>query len=464
MSNTAPEAPECKRTGGRTHSVVLAIIAISLGGCASYGIGNYSISPATETESALIFPPGVSASQKLSMVVPMTWTAKCDQFEIPLAAREGAPELVHLQAAGGGKHTAETRIQATSPARVDPRKLEESINSGLMHAGACFMGVSSETQRAFRSNLLELVSTLIPRTFTEDLWHNYLFYPDPNERLVALRPGMRLRLVFSHFYSAVNLRELREGWASAGTSSVVYDVVKREGCTTLSTWRPTIYGADSAEFNLTDLSQVLERNASSEPDFVVNTFRLINGSWDFVNPACTAKRGVLVLRYPSLVVSQKDLASTKKINALALPMIFAADNYTSAVMLSRYADLMDADSLEGTAARDALRKLCVDGRCFLISTRALPIPEIRTFINGTPIWVELGTRIRDVVHADRGTLGAVAYETSGSYSKRSITSPKPRSVEVRRLAPLSRYASFDYRSFEEIGDLILAPNDEVSWK
>jgi len=395
----------------------------------------------------------------------MPWTAKCDQFEIPLAAREGAPELVRLQAAGVFTPTAETRVQAASPARIDPRKLEESINSGLMQSGTCFTGVSSETQRAFGSNLIELVSTLIPRTFTEDLWHNYLFDPDSNEKLVALRPGMRLRLVFSHFYSAANLSELREGWASAGTSSVVYDVVKRGGCTTLSAWRPTIYGSDIADFNSTDLSQVLEMNASSpEPDFVVKNFRLINGSWDFVNPACTGKSGVLDLRYPSLVVGQKDMASKTRIKVLALPMIFAADNYAGAINLSHNANLVDGDSPEGTEARDTLRKSCVDGRCFLISARALPIPEIRISINGALSWVEMGTRIRDVVQADRGTLGAVAYERSGSNSNRSITSPKPRSVEIRRIAPLFRYASLDYRSFEEIGDLILAPDDEVSWK
>jgi hypothetical protein len=63
------------------------------------------------------------------MVLPMPWTAKCDQFEIPFAAREGAPELVRLQAAGAFTPTAETRVLAASPARIDPRKLEESIHS-----------------------------------------------------------------------------------------------------------------------------------------------------------------------------------------------------------------------------------------------------------------------------------------------------------------------------------------------
>jgi len=445
--------------------IFLAAIAAGASGCASYGTGNYSVTIGTKSTQALLVPPGVSTSQNLSIVLPMPWVAKCDGFEIPFAAREGSDEDVRLQPAWGFRSSAHTRVRMASPDRIDPRRLEESINAGLAQSGTCFVEVPEEARSTFRSNLIELVSTLIPRTFTEDLWHNYLFDPDSNEKLVALRPGMRLRLVFSHFYSAANLSELREGWASAGTSSVVYDVVKRGGCTTLSAWRPTIYGSDIADFNSTDLSQVLEMNASSpEPDFVVKNFRLINGSWDFVNPACTGKSGVLVLRYPSLVVGQKDMASKTRIKVLALPMIFAADNYAGAINLSHNANLVDGDSPEGTEARDTLRKSCVDGRCFLISARALPIPEIRISINGALSWVEMGTRIRDVVQADRGTLGAVAYERSGSNSNRSITSPKPRSVEIRRIAPLFRYASLDYRSFEEIGDLILAPDDEVSWK
>lgn len=449
--------------------VLIAGVAACTAGCATYGTGNYLVaqSPEIGEQQLLLFPPGVSPSRNLSMVLPMDWIANCEPFELALKARgaNSKSELARLSAASTFTSIPRVKLKIASPARVDPRELANSFQDGLLMTKPCFKSVSEDTRKEFRSNLLELVSTLIPRTFDEDFWHANLLFPGANEKIVALRPGMRLRLVFSHFYSALQMTEQREGWASAGTSSVVYDVVSRGGCTTLTKWRHAVYGAQDANFNQTALAKVIGADNTPEPTFFADNFRLVNGSWDFVNPACTDKAGVLVLRYPSLVVPQAHFVQQgKTINALGLPMLFAAKSYQSAIGLSRYANSVSDSTQTGKDARDALGKACRDARCFLLSARALPVPEIEVTINGARTWVELGTRIRDVIRADRGSLGAVIHESLNVQSPRRLTIPQPRSMEIRRLAPLSRSASVEYRSVPDIVDLFLASDDDVTWQ
>ncbi len=234
---------------------------------------------------------------------------------------------------------------------------------------------------AVTERIVAAVSVYAPRRFADDLDIRYGY--NVAERRVDLLPGMRLNVVGG------GTRLMEEGndfWLSGLNEFDVLDSFSSDGqgwATDLAAPLSRL-GVKAPKSEYAQIKSVAGIGDLADPpqsdETVPKADRLNYRYWRIYHP-----RNVSALKYPTVIRQFSEKGVSVVVGAVKKGTIDALVTYSDAIDKCENKNLPDASII-----------------CLSFRNRATPLPMIHVVLNHTPLWVPLGTTLRDLIQQTEG--------------------------------------------------------------